>query len=308
MSKTVAAVVVTYNRKDLLLENIEALLHQTASGGLSVVIIDNNSTDGTVEALESYIARGDIHYHNTGANLGGAGGFQYGIDYAAQLGFDFIWIMDDDCIPHPDALEAFLKWDETLGGNYGFLNSKVLWTDGSLCKMNIPRRTLTHKTQAFEGEPTPLFFASFVSLFVPTRVIRDIGLPIKEFFIWTDDWEYSRRISRKYPCYYVPDSVVTHKCKTNIGVNIATDLPERLERYYYLYRNEFYLYRREGVRGIAYDIIRKIGHILRIIRKSPDHRLARIKYIFVGTAAGFRFHPPIRYVPMNPVPGKGADE
>ena len=72
-----AAVVVTYNRKDLLLKNIEALTAQTRKDLLDILIIDNASTDGTKGQLKSYIDTNRIIYENTGANLGGAGGFHH---------------------------------------------------------------------------------------------------------------------------------------------------------------------------------------------------------------------------------------
>ena len=74
--KKVAAIVVTYNRKKLLLENIKALLAQTYRN-LDILIIDNCSTDGTKDAIQEYIKNKSIIYVNTGSNLGGDGGFQY---------------------------------------------------------------------------------------------------------------------------------------------------------------------------------------------------------------------------------------
>ncbi|MEE0404338.1 glycosyltransferase, partial [Megasphaera elsdenii] len=119
--KTVAAIVVTYNRKNLLLENIKHLLDQNKKDILDIIIIDNASTDGTREALNKFIVNQKIIYKNTGANLGGAGGFQFGIRYAAEYGYDFVWIMDDDCMPKPDALEKLLTADKKLNHTYGFL-------------------------------------------------------------------------------------------------------------------------------------------------------------------------------------------
>ena len=55
MIKKTAAIVVTYNRKELLLQNIEALLKQTVRNQLEIVIIDNASTDGTFEAIKRYV-------------------------------------------------------------------------------------------------------------------------------------------------------------------------------------------------------------------------------------------------------------
>lgn len=69
MNRT-AALIVTYNRKELLTQCIEALLEMPCD----IIVIDNASTDGTEATLSSFIGSGQISYHNTGANLGGAGG------------------------------------------------------------------------------------------------------------------------------------------------------------------------------------------------------------------------------------------
>ena len=294
MEKKIAAVVVTYNRKDLLTENIQCLLAQKPIRP-EIIIIDNHSTDGTKDALMDYINQNQIQYCDTGANLGGAGGFSFGIKYATENGYDYVWVMDDDCMPNETALEALLSADIELNGQYGFLSSKVLWKDGNLCIMNLQRDTLTHTISKLDGEPKPVVMASFVSLFLPNKIIREVGLPIKEFFIWTDDWEYTRRISKKYPCYAVPQSVVVHKSNSNIGANIVTENADRLDRFDYLYRNDVFLYRKEGIRGFFYEVVRLSGHCLRVILKSKDYRSKRLKKIINGTKKGFSFHPEIEY-------------
>ena len=65
MIKKTVAIVVTYNRKELLLQNIEALLKQTVRNQLEIVIIDNASTDGTFEIIKRYVDTGEIIYINT---------------------------------------------------------------------------------------------------------------------------------------------------------------------------------------------------------------------------------------------------
>lgn len=295
MKKT-AAVVVTFNRKQLLKENIDNLLAQTKKEFLDIVIIDNASTDGTKEFIDEYIHSGKIIYINTGANLGGAGGFQYGIRYAAENNYDFVWVMDDDCMPTSTALEELIKFDKKLNGNYGFLSSKILWKDNSICKMNVQRKTLTKNVKDFNDEMIPVVMSSFVSCFIPMDIVYEVGLPIKEFFIWTDDWEYTRRISLKHKSYLIPSSVCIHKSGANFGANIATEGSGRLDRYNYLYRNDVYLYRREGLRGFMYETVRLSGHALKVLVKAKDNKMKRIKLIVRGTRNGLKFNPEIEYV------------
>jgi len=304
----IAAVVVTYNRKELLLECIEHLRAQElprsidtgapadCASQLGILVVDNASTDGTREALEPLIDAGVIDYRNTGANLGGAGGFNYGLREAVKAGYDYCWVMDDDCMAHPDSLQGLIDAHRRLGGNYGYLSSVVRWKDGSICKMNVQRHPLMHNIEDFSRPLQPCTLASFVSLFVPSRIIRELGLPIKDFFIWTDDWEFTRRISRVHPCYVVGESVVTHASANNGAGTIIDDVPERLDRYRLVYRNDVVLYRGEGPVGYGYLLARGMGHIYRVLRHSPDHKLKKIGIIVSSNIAGLRFKPPIEFV------------
>lgn len=113
MNETLA-IVVTYNRKELLKKCIHHLLNQTIQK-LDILIVDNASTDGTGELVQNlYCENERIHYENMGNNLGGAGGFAYGIKWAVMQGYDYLWIMDDDTIPENNALEEFIKKDHLL--------------------------------------------------------------------------------------------------------------------------------------------------------------------------------------------------
>ena len=293
MTKGVAAVVVTYNRRALLARCVDCLLRQSAPG-LDIWVIDNASTDGTGEMLAPMALDGRVHYENTGKNLGGAGGFEYGVRLAASRGYEYIWLMDDDSLPEPTALEALMRAADELG-EFGYLSGKALWTDGSICRMNVQRDLKLRNIADFTPARIPSGAATFVSLLVPVRVVREVGLPIGEFFIWADDLEYTRRISRRYPCYVITDSVTVHACETNNGGNIATDRPERIQRYRYAYRNEVYVYRREGARGAARLLARTPLHVLRVLVRSDGRKMERIRVILGGTLKGLSFRPPIEY-------------
>ena len=253
------------------------------------------STDGTQEVLKSLIQNHKIIYKRLEKNIGGAGGFSEGIKYAYNLGYEYFWVMDDDCMPKQDALSKLMAVNNRKL-NYGFLASKVLWKDGNICTMNIPRKTPFKKVIDFDSKLVTISMASFVSLLIPRKIVKDVGLPIKDFFIWTDDWEYTRRISQKYPCYLENKSVVVHESASNKGADIASDSISRLKRYQYLYRNDVYLYRREGYRGFIYELARLTDHLLRVLFRANNNRYTRIKIIFKGTFDGIGFHPKIEKV------------
>ena len=139
--------------------------------------------------------------------------------------------------------------------------------------------------------------SSFVSLFLRIETVRKFGLPIAEFFIWSDDWEYTRRISREKPCYVVPSSRVVHAMQNPGVVNIAKDVPARWARYRYFYRNDVVLYRREGVIGWLWLLAKDAWHTVQVLRDGQGRRAERIKIIWKGFAAGVKFHPQTPYLP-----------
>ena len=290
----VVAVVVTYNRKESLLRCIDALRGQRGAR-TDVLVVDNASTDDTAAALAPLVDAGVIRYHNTGENLGGAGGFNVGMRLAVEMGYDYLWVMDDDCIPDADALAALLWAHRRLEGRYGFLSGIAYWRDGSLCQMNVQKTDLWHKLEDTTAPLTRVVMATFVSAFIPAARVREVGLPIREFFIWSDDLEYTRRLSRRYPCYAVGGCRVLHDMHHNHKVNIATDSLDRLGRYAYLYRNEVYVYRREGLVGWLYLFARVGLHLFKIWLRSPV-KLKRMRVILSSFVAGWRFHPPIEEV------------
>ncbi len=293
--KNVAIVVVTYNRKELLKEALTALSNQSYKE-VKILVIDNCSTDGTKEHIEEVLKDDRFVYINTGANLGGAGGFNFGMKEAIKLGADYIWVMDDDCIVHEDSLEKLLAFAKEKNDDFGYLSSVVHWKDGSICKMNHQKVNLKEKVSDFETNGQRIMLASFVSMFIRREVVEDVGLPIKDFFIWGDDWEYTGRVSKKYPCYLVTDSIVTHKSNTNIGADISKDTSDRLDRYFYAYRNEGYFYRQMGFSGKLYWFLKKILHVKRILLSKGPNKRKKLKIMKKGLKALKTFNPRVEYV------------
>lgn len=290
MENETVAVVVTYNRKELLKQNIECLFSQTHP--CDVYVIDNASTDGTDDLIKSYKDE-RVHYFNTGANLGGAGGFEYGVGKAAQGSYDYIWMMDDDTLPKPTALKELFKVDKEVKGNWGWLSSVAYWTDGSICRMNIQKRNIFKHIgeKEYKSEYAPIKMCSFVSLLVKSDIVKEVGLPIGDYFIWTDDYEFTGRISRKYPCFMVPGSKVVHAMKTHIRVSFAQDSADRIDRYQYIYRNDVHCYRQYGVSGWAYIILKDLYTAVDVLLHSREGKWKKVKVIWEGFKKGLKYNP-----------------
>jgi GT2 family glycosyltransferase len=305
--REVAAIVVTYNRKELLYKNVICLLSQTEDKS-DIFIIDNASTDGTKEYIKNLIDNQKVFYINTGKNLGGAGGFTFGLKHAALAGYKYIWLMDDDTLPLPDALEQLLQANNLLSGNYGFLSSAVLWTDGTASLMNIPQiKEPWHRGLQYLKEGLlPCKQASFVSLFIKTEVVNHIGLPIKEFFIWADDFEYTQRIAKNYDCYIIGKSQVIHEMKQNNVSNIALDDGTRINRYRYAYRNELYIARKNGFKAVVHQLLRVTKHFMQVIFTSKRYRLKRLWVIISSSFRGLFFNPKIEFIDKEKTSGQSS--
>ncbi len=293
--KKIAAIVVTYNRCELLKECINALRNSTVP--VDILVVDNASTDDTAEAVQTFLPAGGISYFNTQENIGGAGGFHFGIKKAYELEFDYFWLMDDDTIVQPDTLELLLEADGKLKGEYGFLSSLALWKDGTDCFMNyhtIARDWNGEKNRLRDGI-LKVESATFVSFFVKREVVQQIGLPIKEYFIWGDDTEYSGRIAAEYPCYLVSDSYVIHKMEQNIPSGKITDISDmgRIERMYYSVRNDYCTFRRIGWKSLMRYSVNTMFLFLDVLLHSKEHKGKKLKVILKGYFAGVFFHPTI---------------
>ena len=253
----VTALVVTYNRKPLLLECLRAIADQQYPV-MSIVVIDNASTDGTDElfAEGGLLSESDIiEYHRMGSNLGGAGGFKEGLRIASQSGADWVWLMDDDCIPYPDTLAQLVRAVRRAKEcnpttSTSFVASSVFGPQGE--PMNVPAvdtRPTRNGYADWYAELTDgmveIESATFVSLLVNCEAIRSVGLPVGAFFIWGDDAEYTTRLTHNFgPAYLVGPSRVLHKRANAKNLDIMREEdPRRISNYHYLYRNNLIVQR-----------------------------------------------------------------
>ncbi len=216
----IAAVVVTYNRKELLKECLDALLNQTYSLD-SIILIDNASADSTPEFLEEqgYLKNPKIDYVRLPENIGGAGGFHEGVKRGYEKSYDWLWLMDDDAEPKKDALEKLSKYFK-IEKNVSALACLKIGENGQILQPhrgyfdfeNIPKRIVSpFDERRIKEKFIEIDHASFVGILVNKKAIQKIGYPKKEFFIHYDDVEYCIRLRQVGKILLVPDSVIVHK-------------------------------------------------------------------------------------------------
>lgn len=295
----VNVVIVTYNRIELLKQTIKGIVEQTYPVN-KIIVINNASTDGTELYLEKLSKTEDrLIARNMKKNLGGAGGFHDGIAEAYRAGCDFIWIMDDDCICSNNALEELINAYQIISSNrdriVGFLSSDVRYKDGQPCIMNIPGPAYIFNEFVAKGI-IQITYTSFVAMLIPSSIVKEVGLPYKEYFIWGDDGEYSTRILQKYQGYLVGTSVVYHYMNENKGVNIFDTPPERIERFYFFYRNWMYTRMSRSKKDGLRCFLEKIILILRILFSNTQYKWKKVGTVWRGTWAGILFHAEIDYV------------
>jgi GT2 family glycosyltransferase len=235
----VVAVVVAYNRRDLLADALDALAAQTRPLD-AVVVVDNASSDDSAVVAADHPLGVDLV--ELARNTGGAGGFAVGLAHAVGThSADLVWLMDDDTIPTPSALAELLAAREAYPGPVAVLGSRVVWHDGRDHPMNTPRvrpgASGRDIALAREVGAVPVRSSSFVSMLIDARAVRYRGLPIADYFIWNDDFEYSCRLLRRGIGLHVPASVVEHRTRT-FG---STDADPG-ERFYYEVRNKVWMF------------------------------------------------------------------
>ncbi|MEP6816847.1 MAG: glycosyltransferase, partial [Marmoricola sp.] len=194
----ILAVVVTFNRCELVSRVLTALGRGSVLPD-QILVVDNASTDDTVEVLRAMDGPVPLTVVELGHNSGGAGGFHTGLAAALEREADLVWLMDDDGVPADDCLELLLPHIAGVDGpGHDFIGPAVVAEDdpGRLCfPIRLPgRSTVVHQLadveRAARGGLVADVVIPFNGVLVTRELVTRIGLVREEFFIWGDDVEY----------------------------------------------------------------------------------------------------------------------
>lgn len=251
----VLAIVVTYNRQSELKQCVESLRMQSYKN-FDICIVNNGSTDGTREYLNSLPTgddSGEVIVINQ-ENLGGAGGFYAGQKYAVEHGYEWIWMMDDDGVPHPEQLKSLVEYTTKSGRK--FVNALVIDKDEHSKFAFFAYDWTLEKTRKVES--IEQFIHPFNGTFIHTDVLKDVGLIKKEMFIWGDEIELTMRYAKAgYKPVTVTSAIHYHPKEKGMSDTVLPGIinhrvlvkPKKMSMYYYrnmgyihqmYYRNKWY--------------------------------------------------------------------
>ena len=245
--ESVAVVIVTFNRADLLVGMLDGLAHQTRAPD-AVFVIDNASSDHT----RGVLARNDLPLRVTHSdeNLGGAGGFRLGVQLAYDAGFDRIWLMDDDVVPAPDCLAVLMAQDEAClmsvrEDTRGDLVEKAAVDFDLRHPLAIKPKRASVESRYGDRASMParveLQNVAFEGFMVRREVVDAVGLPDASYFIFYDDVDYAIRVRRAgWRIWAVRDAVLVRQ--------LDFDQQHALDTWkgFYMFRNLFVVHFRYG--------------------------------------------------------------
>lgn len=219
----VACIVLNWNGWQDTIECLDALKECTYSD-LTLIVVDNGSTNDSVARIGA--AHPDTLLLQSGANLGFAGGNNIGIRYALAHGAEYVWLLNNDTKPAPDALSALVAKALTDTG---------IGAVGSVCYDADAPSTI----QAWAGARVNLwigyvrnstvphgddwFHALYgASMLVSSTAIQDAGLLDEGFFLYWEETEFCLRLRKRgWRIAAAPDSHVLHKLHASTGRNFV---------------------------------------------------------------------------------------
>ncbi len=220
----VVIVVLTINNYSDTRECLESL-RESDYEDYGIVLVDNGSTDDSVDLLirdfpEIVLLRSD-------KNLGYAGGNNLGIEYAVEQGADFVWILNNDIIVHPESLRILLEAASTnpdagilgplilspVSNQVHFAGGKISRLSGRSSHVGIGRED----RDSFDSR-TETDFLTGASILVNARMIEKVGMLDEKYFLYWEDADWALRARKAgWKVLFVPEATVWHKVSTTSG-------------------------------------------------------------------------------------------
>jgi GT2 family glycosyltransferase len=243
-------ILVNYNSYIDTIECVESI-EDSHYKNLKIIIVDNNSNNDSVSIMKDKLKKHIIIESNE--NLGFSGGNNLGIRYALNNKSDYILLLNNDTIVHPDFLEPLIKaFNENrnagiiTGQIYYYDDKELLWFDGAYC--NRKKGQIYHKNIKMHNNPNlknieEQQFLTGCFMLIPSYIFESVGLLDEKYFLYYEDTDYCIKVKKKnYKLLINRESRIYHK------VSKSTDENSNLYLYYNT-RNRF-IFIKENINGI----------------------------------------------------------
>ena len=215
--------VLNWNRRE---DTLRCLRSLEGSGAAGVVVADNGSIDGSVEAIRD--AFPGVELVETGANLGFSGGNNAGIRRALERGADWVVLLNNDAELEPGALEAFAAAPPAgvLAGKLLFPDGRVQWA-GQRLSLRFGYSGRPHGFGRPDGAeydvPGEIPRAVGALMAVSRPAIEAAGLLDDELFAYVEDVDWCLRIREAgFPCRFVPGARARHALAASTGGEVGS--------------------------------------------------------------------------------------
>jgi len=283
-------VIVNYRTAELTIDCLRALSTQVADlvGG-RVVVVDNDSGDGSAEKLFSAIEREGWSGWASVMPLDRNGGFAYGNNAGIRAALDsadhvnYVMLLNPDTVVREGAVKALVEFMEghpqagiagsLLENKDGGVECSAHRTHSPLSELDAGARLgllsrLLHRYVVSEcpaAEAHQCDWVSGASLIVRREVLEQVGLMDDGYFLYFEEVDFCRRAQRAgWECWYVPESRVMHLEGVSTGIRAAA---KRRAKYWYDSRRRFFV-KHYGITGlVAADVLWAIGRFLFLLRR-----------------------------------------
>lgn len=274
-------IIVSYNSKDFILECLRSVKRWTKGIGYEVIVVDNNSQDGTVGELRNrqYDTHNKFQLIENKRNLGFAAGNNCGIKVSRGR---YVLLLNPDTKLIENSLKGMIEWMDKHP-KVGIASCKLVYEDGIVQPTggffpNLPRVFLwvtflddvplvqevfgsyhPHTYGNFYKKERPLDWVTGAFFLIRRGVIEDTGLLDEEFFLYVEELEFCMRAKKKaWKVWYIPSTGVIHyvgKSGTKEGALLREFSGLKL-----LYKKHFPRWQ-----GIALRFFLLLGSLVRIL-------------------------------------------
>ena len=239
----IAVILVNYNGATDTIECIKSLVN-TKNNELNIIVVDNCSSDNSIEELEKVRDRYQFTLLIADENRGFSAGNNIGIRYALEQNADIVILLNNDTVVEPDFIDdLILPLYECNGcgattSKINYYNQKNINWDagGSLSKTTAKtvHYNFNQKDQDMDQKNRDVSFASGCCICISRQALEKVGYLNENFFLYEEDAEYCFRILKAgYKIVYVPTSVIYHKVSSSTGQGSPMSQ-------YYSVRNKYY--------------------------------------------------------------------